>query len=299
MGHQGPFFSLLHLNTWTVPFACLRPYPRRPAPRQVTIGNASCKVISWSDTAIVCTAPPGVGSNPALVVTVAGQSNAVSRGLVGYFPPALSGFVFPSNADASGGAVVAFVGRDLGPPVADLVLLLGDSPCVVVMHSHMHGLCRVSPGAGRGLPVVVVRGSGLGTDADPEGVTTSVAATFSYDPPVIMGITPVDPTRGYPAVGGFSVLITGTSFTTLTDPRSFWVTVSGSVCANPINRTHTTVVCVMPANFGRGHPVVVWAGGQASAPFLFDYDPPVILSVRPEVTLRGGSNSTQPAADVR
>jgi hypothetical protein len=86
------------------------------------------------------------------------------------------------------------------------------------------------------------------------------------------------------------ILITGTSFTAVTDPLRFSVTISGIPCANPTNRTHTTVVCVVPANFGRYHPVVVTAAGQASPPFFFDYDPPVILSVRPEVELYSESS---------
>ncbi len=37
----------------------------------------------------------------------------------------------------------------------------------------------------------------------------------------------------------------------------------------------------MPANYGKHHPIVVTATGQASAPFLFDYDPPFIRAVQP------------------
>jgi hypothetical protein len=37
----------------------------------------------------------------------------------------------------------------------------------------------------------------------------------------------------------------------------------------------------MPANYGRGHPLVISAGGQESDAYLFDYDAPVIRSIAP------------------
>lgn len=43
------------------------------------------------------------------------------------------------------------------------------------------------------------------------------------------------------------------------------------------------IVCTAPSNFGKGHPLVVSAGGLTSAPFPFDYDTPVISSVTPSV----------------
>jgi hypothetical protein len=50
-----------------------------------------------------------------------------------------------------------------------------------------------------------------------------------------------------------------------------------------LRRSLIQVVCRAPSNFGRGHPLIVSAGGLSSPPFPFDYDPPVISSVTPAV----------------
>jgi hypothetical protein len=192
-----------HTHTHTHPDRDVCTVPSLP---QVTIGDDVCDVLSWSNFEIVCLAPPGVGANPPLVVTVDGQSNAVTTGLVGYYPPALSGFVFPANGDSSGGSIVTFTGTNLGPTTSLLVVSMGFFPCVVAVHTHTLGVCVVSAGAGRGLPVTVSRGPLVpGVPLDVGTATTSLVAEFSYDPPVITGITPVDPSAGYPTSGGFSV----------------------------------------------------------------------------------------------
>lgn len=43
------------------------------------------------------------------------------------------------------------------------------------------------------------------------------------------------------------------------------------------------IECIAPANFGRGHRLVVTASGQSSIAYAFDYDAPVITGVMPEV----------------
>lgn len=43
------------------------------------------------------------------------------------------------------------------------------------------------------------------------------------------------------------------------------------------------IICLGPANVGSGHQLVVTAGGQSSTPYNFNYDPPVITSVTPNL----------------
>jgi hypothetical protein len=42
------------------------------------------------------------------------------------------------------------------------------------------------------------------------------------------------------------------------------------------------ITCLMPANYGVGHPLVVSAAGQTSSPYSFTYDAPIVRSVEPE-----------------
>jgi hypothetical protein len=246
--------------------------------RSVTLGGVPCAVVSWSSTEIVCQAAEGVAAAPHLVVHVDGQVNAVQVGLVAYYPPTLTGFLFPATGDTSGGYLVAFAGANLGPATSALTLLFGDYRCPVAVHTHVSGVCVVGPGAGRGLAVVVAR---VGVDGSIGVNSTAPQMRFSYDAPAVVSVRPVDPMVGYPTVGNFWVTIEGTSFTTLMDSALFSVLVSNRPCDSPVNRTHTSFTCRMPANYGKHHPIVVTAVGQASAPFLFDYDGPVVRSVVP------------------
>ncbi len=75
-----------------------------------------------------------------MIVSVGGQSNAVTTGILGYFAPSLSGFLFPSSGDSSGGYVVGFSGRNLGPATANITLYFTRAssppvsyPCVVLV----------------------------------------------------------------------------------------------------------------------------------------------------------------------
>ena len=97
--------------------------------------------------------------DPHVIVSVGGQSNAVTTGILGYFAPSLSGFLLPSSGDSSGGYVVGFSGRNLGPATASLTLLLGGFPCVSTVRDGSlppHPLLRPRARLNRCAGIVVV-----------------------------------------------------------------------------------------------------------------------------------------------
>jgi hypothetical protein len=132
---------------------------------------------------------------PPVVVAVSGQVNAQQVGLFGYLAPALTGFLFPGCGDSSGGFVVAFTGRNFGPAAANLTLFLNRAsgserfPCAVVAHTHTSGLCVAAHGAGKDLPVSVE----VAGRSHSGNMTT---LRFSYDPPVVTAIVPVNQSIG-------------------------------------------------------------------------------------------------------
>jgi hypothetical protein len=83
--------------------------------------------------------PTPCTQNPRVVVSVGGQSNPVQTGLLSYLGPALTGFLFPSSGDSSGGFSVAFTGTNLGGPTSNVTLYFSRPPstaryaCVVVV----------------------------------------------------------------------------------------------------------------------------------------------------------------------
>ncbi len=252
--------------------------------RAVTIDGVACQVSLWTSTRIVCLAPEGVAALPRLAISVGGQSNVVQTGLVAYMPPRLTSFLTPPSRGSEGGIVAFFTGANLGPATANLTVYFNrvDAPvryaCNVTQHDHVSGFCVVPPGAGAGLAVTVET-----TGRSPEPVPLEPTVTYSYDPPVVVSVEPVVPAAGRPTVGGFVVQLRGSSLTLESQ-----VTVSGLPCAVvPGTRTHVSVNCTVPANFGVQHPLVVTAAGQTNPPFFFSYDGPVVTEVRPLVEVNG------------
>ncbi|HMQ30365.1 MAG TPA: IPT/TIG domain-containing protein, partial [Chloroflexaceae bacterium] len=113
---------------------------------------------------------------------------------------------------------------------------------------------RLPAGQGAGQPVVVT------VDG-----RASNSLSFSYNPPTIGGVNPASAPSG----GGVLLTITGSSF----GPDQATATVGGRPCLAEL-RSHTTLQCRLPSGQGVDLPVVVSAGGQASAPASFSYDPP-------------------------
>ena len=105
---------------------------------------------------------------------------------------------------------------------------------------------------------------------------------FQYDAPQISTVTP---SHG-PTTGDTSVVITGLNF----DPN-----VDGDIVAIggktapvlTVNSQGTQLTVAVPPGTGRAQPITVKADGQSSAPSttaIFDYDPPLIMSVSSSAT---------------
>jgi len=151
--------------------------------------------------------------------------------------------------------------------------------CTVLQHTHWNGTCRVPPGAGSGLQAFVETPESV-PDSPLVYTDDSLAPTFSYDAPHVINVTLVDPEPGRRTVGGFDIVIGGTSLS-----LEATVTISGTTCdISDSARSHNFIRCKVHANYGLGHPLVVTAAGQSSDAFPFDYSDPVVESVYPSGT---------------
>jgi large repetitive protein len=230
------------------------------ASTSVAIGSNSCAVISWSQSTVVCTAPPGQGIGLYLVVTVAGQvSNTL---LFSYSDPFITG-LSPASGRCAGGEVIVVTGTSFGISGPVLVSVAG-SLCLVLTRNHTTITCVTPVGEGANLDVRVA----LATQ-------NSNVAFFSYLPPFVASISP---THG-PTLGGGELTIYGDNFGQILSAPS--VTMNSVAC--PVLKfNYTTVTCTIPAGQGVNAQVTVILNGQSSSQMAyFDYDGPMIMSLTP------------------
>jgi large repetitive protein len=168
----------------------------------VWVGNAKCLDIKWvSNTVVECIAPAGIG-HAEITVRAPSDEGVKARGkkfFVNYDSPHVASAT-PSSGSNAGAFDVELVGKAFGVNASKVMkATIGGKPCLkTTWVSDSVIVCRVPPGAGANLPVLVsVRGT-LGTGT----------ATFTYDAPVVSSISP----REGPAKGGVSMTIKGTSF---------------------------------------------------------------------------------------
>ncbi len=135
----------------------------------VTVGGVSCPVTSATHTTIVCTAPPGVGVDLPVIVTLAGQSSAPA--LFDHLPPAITS-IAPDNGPMAGGVVLTLTGTNFG--AAGATVTVAGNACPVLSQSHTSATCTLPAGTGKNLPVVLTVGG-----------QSSSAALFDYDAPEI------------------------------------------------------------------------------------------------------------------
>lgn len=222
----------------------------------VAVGATNCPVVSQSgNVAIVCTLPAGQGAQIPVVVTGAGLSSNVER--FQYAPPQVAA-VSPTTAGTAGGTTLTITGSNFGfsPSVT-----VGTRFCPLAgVPSHSAIECFLPAGEGTALPVsVTVAGQ------------ASNEVAFSYDPPAIAEIFP---TSG-PTAGGIPLTINGSNFGLTATP-----TVGGSVC--PVTtRSHTQLVCTLPAGTGSNREVVVASLGRTSNAATFSYAGPFVTSISP------------------
>ncbi|MDQ1484414.1 MAG: hypothetical protein QOJ62_107 [Actinomycetota bacterium] len=215
----------------------------------VTFGatNAPTYTVN-SDTQITVTSPAGTGAVNLSVTT--GNGTAISFGTFTYLPaPTITSFT-PTFGPAGGGTSVVITGT--GFSGATLVAFGGVAATGVVVNSATQ-ITAVTP-AGSGTVTASV--------TTPNGTGISVG-TFDYVPaPTITSFTP---TSG-PAIGGTSVVITGTAFTTTTA-----VAFGGTPATSYIVDSDTQITAFSPAGAGAVTINVVSVGGAGVSLGTFNY----------------------------
>jgi hypothetical protein len=213
-----------------------------------------------------------VRQSPKLVVTVGAQSNVVQDGLVAYFPPSLSGFLYPSSGDSSGGYAVAFTGSNLGPSTAHLVLHFGGFQCVAAVRSGGNPLLfevpTASPSSLQQAPTIFVRAGGGGLDT-----VLSCPVPASH----VASLSPLACARAAWCLACSSLVFV-----------CVCVCVHAGIAAVQVH-SHSAGLCLAPAGAGRDLPVLVARGAvNTTVPAMhFSYDPPAIASVSPLIVEQG------------
>jgi hypothetical protein len=163
-------------------------------------GFAPCAVLSWSPTAIVCAAPPGLDASVAVRVTVGGQA-MTAGGRMGYAPPAVTAVAALQPLGTSGGGVVCVTGTSLPPLQWPLAVLVGGSLCTMDASGGTRNATTVCCGVPRGAGwAAVVVSTPLQASGPVEGMHVLYAA-----PEVAEVLTP----QGRSVDGGFPVLVRG------------------------------------------------------------------------------------------
>ena len=116
----------------------------------VMIGSAICIPSTWTNTAIVCTAPAGEGSPMLSVKTSDDRTSNTIR--LSYVAPMITS-INPASGPAAGGTTIEVMGTNFG---LNAVVTVGGQPCVPVMpQSHQRYVCTVPAGAAGPAPVML------------------------------------------------------------------------------------------------------------------------------------------------
>jgi hypothetical protein len=213
----------------------------------VHVGEATCDVASQGHARLICTLPPGTGTQRAVSVQASDQASLDARTL-SYDAPVVAG-VEPASSRTAGGALITLTGQNFGSAQGSVTV--GGADCPVQTQEDARVTCTVPPGAGAEASVVV---SVAGQPSEP--------AAFGYLPPSVDGISP---SHG-PAAGGFTITITGDNFGAARSKARV-----GGVTCPVVEQEHTRVTCTVPPGTGVVEADVE-VGGQRSAPAVFTYD---------------------------
>jgi hypothetical protein len=247
----------------------------------VGFGSGGATIIGTpTHTRILCTLPPGQGTNHAVTVSAGGvSSNTV---LVDYDAPEILS-ITPSSAGTSGSTLITINGKNFG--LSGTVSIGGQSASITAGgYSHTTITCTLPAGQGANLPVIVTS-AGRASNSVP----------FSYNPPAITGIS----VSAGPTAGGTLITLTGSNFGT-----SGTVSIGGQDA--PVTSggySHTTITCTLPPGQGANLPVVVTSANRSSNSVPFSYNPPAITGISPAtgptsggtlITLTGSNFGTSP-----
>ncbi|MFM2241876.1 MAG: hypothetical protein RLZ97_731, partial [Verrucomicrobiota bacterium] len=191
--------------------------------------------------------------------------------------------ITPASGPTAGSTTITISGSGFGNKPEFASVLLSGSLMTITAISDTQIRATTPAGEGTGKQVTVtVSGQ------------TSNAATFNYLPPAISSFTPAT----FPTSGGTSLTLVGSNF-------GLNPTVTSGTTNFPVtSRTHSNIVCTVPAGQGSSVPVTVTTAGQTSNSTSISYAPPAITSITPAtgptaggslITLTGSNFGTAPS----
>jgi large repetitive protein len=225
----------------------------------ITIGGVATAILAGStDGSLVFTLPVGKGAN--LDVKVVGQDGRASYALPFSYNPPLISSVSPTTAPSEGGAIITVNGSNFGPSPS---ITIGGNAATVLTASHGQITCVLPAGQGSNREVRVAAGN-----------QTSAAATFSYAPPFISGLSPSSGST----LGGTTITLFGTNLGNAATATFNGVSVP---CTHDATYPHNIVTIVSPPGSGIGKKIILNAAGQLSNSVDFNYSPPTLSGISP------------------
>ena len=107
----------------------------------VTVNNIACEVTSWSNTEIVCIAPPGQGTDHAIIVNP-DKSESHCAEMIDYAAPLLEELM-PDSGPMRGGTELVLNGQNFGTMGT---VKIGGETCEILSWSHTEIICLVPKG---------------------------------------------------------------------------------------------------------------------------------------------------------
>lgn len=215
-------------------------------------------------------------------MTSSRHATGLALTLLAFASPALAAptisSVFPSSGPTAGGTVLTINGSNFS--MSGNSVALGGEPCEVDQQDEVRITCSTPEGTGANNDVVVTDDAG----------TASNAASFSYDPPSLVSLSP----NHGPTSGGTVLTLTGSNFGPVSaDAKrsvSFVSPGGGSSSCEIVagGGSHVQVRCETPAGQGAGQSVSITVDGQTSGVQSFSYDAPEITGVAPAAASTAG-----------
>lgn len=244
----------------------------------VTVDNATCSnVIATGSTQLTCRVPTGTVGEKELKVIVPSNENGRATSRINYvatLKPIVS-TVMPAAGPSAGGTSITIAGANFS---SSSTVTIGGQACLNVSVTSGSALTCTTPAGVPGDNAVVVSNS-YGAGA---------AKVFQYQL-TVPTVATVSPATGS-ALGGTSIVLTGTNFTATTN-----VTVAGVACTAVIVTGSTSITCTTPAgNAGEAVIRVTNSVGTSDAKvFTYTAVGPTISSAAPVVfDLTGKSTIT-------
>ncbi len=251
----------------------------------VLFGGVEVPMIPVSPSEVQAIAPPRPpGSLQAVSVLINAQPSGEQPYQVGW--PSIDSFQ-PANAPTQGGVVITIEGQNFGqaPDPSPIVKFGGILAPVQSRISQTEIHATVPAGSGVGKSLLVFVG---GVESPPS------AQLFSYDPPVILGISP----EIGPALGGVRITLTGANFGPAGSPRDLQLQPLGGglavhgMIAEPSE--HGELVADLPPLESGAYAVRLDVEGQLSNAATYEVvGAPVITAVNPpDAPTQGGERIT-------